>query len=357
MSTGWVDLSYLSRETSDSGSRRMRHGSAGALSTTSQQQHSSSASSDIVFIDISSSNSPMSEHEHHFFDAAADHDAESTNPSVFPPLMQESLSGQGHMQRSWLRALTQFDRLLTPTDYVNGMNLPFISHVASWSSPSPDPMMFPPATTIDYATSVRSVTSMGSSPMFHPTPSPARSPMFSHPQPTITLNENQHTSAITYPVTSQYDQTPRPPAAAFTSPVFASPIKDDFGGFDFVDPNFQEPVHSPLETEYVNIESQEPGSFSSHNSGHTRKRKSRDADSEKTLRAYQSSFNIGSSSVGLAESSASAEKKSRIGGRQQGSHLPADTAKKAKDLRNGEGSCWPCCLQRDSVNRLSSFCL
>jgi hypothetical protein len=38
----------------------------------------------------------------------------------------------------------------------------------------------------------------------------------------------------------------------------------------------------------------------------------------------------------------------RAGGRSLGSHLPADKAARAKQLRE-EGSCWICCLQRDSV--------
>lgn len=38
----------------------------------------------------------------------------------------------------------------------------------------------------------------------------------------------------------------------------------------------------------------------------------------------------------------------RPGGRSLGSHLPADKAARAKQLRE-EGSCWICCLQRDSV--------
>lgn len=41
----------------------------------------------------------------------------------------------------------------------------------------------------------------------------------------------------------------------------------------------------------------------------------------------------------------------RAGGRSVGMHLNADSAARAKQLRE-EGSCWICCLQRDSV----SFC-
>lgn len=44
----------------------------------------------------------------------------------------------------------------------------------------------------------------------------------------------------------------------------------------------------------------------------------------------------------------------RAGGRSLGSHLPADKAARAKQLRE-EGSCWICCLQRDSVCSLTDL--
>jgi hypothetical protein len=190
---------------------------------------------------------------------------------------------------------------------------------------------------------------MGSSPMFHATPSPVPSPMFAHSQPTLTLNERQLSNVSSYPVNSQLDQTPRASAIPFTAPIFTSPTKADFSSFDFVGSNFQDQVQSPLGSEYVDVKGHE-SSFSSQNSGQTRKRKSRDAESDSTIRGFQTTFTLGSSPTAMGEPSSSAEKKSRIGGRQQGSHLSAVTARKAKDLRNGEGSCWPCCLQRDSVS-------
>lgn len=61
----------------------------------------------------------------------------------------------------------------------------------------------------------------------------------------------------------------------------------------------------------------------------------------------EDSSNIRGSNAGLAQRKHSYASGKRLGGRPIGSHLAPDKAARTKQMRE-EGSCWLCCLQRDS---------
>jgi hypothetical protein len=104
----------------------------------------------------------------------------------------------------------------------------------------------------------------------------------------------------------------------------------------------REPTHSPV-SDYVMVESVDMSALSPSYSGSMKVEPSMTFVTEQ----YPLSSDSGKqpSSQGVIRKTRDGK---RAGGRSLGSHLPADKAARAKQLRE-EGSCWICCLQRDSV--------
>lgn len=111
----------------------------------------------------------------------------------------------------------------------------------------------------------------------------------------------------------------------------------------------REPSHSPV-SDYVMVESSDISAVSPSFSGSMKMEPSTSGpQSPLTFVAehYPPSADSGKqpSTQGVIRKARDGK---RAGGRSLGSHLPADKAARAKQLRE-EGSCWICCLQRDSV--------
>jgi hypothetical protein len=111
----------------------------------------------------------------------------------------------------------------------------------------------------------------------------------------------------------------------------------------------REPTHSPV-SDYVMVESVDISAVSPSFSGFMKAEPSTSAP-RSPVTFVTEQYPLVSDSGKQASNQGVIRKTregKRAGGRSLGSHLPADKAARAKQLRE-EGSCWICCLQRDSV--------
>jgi hypothetical protein len=230
--------------------------------------------------------------------------------------------------------------------------------------PSADVNMFGPASDNlePYASSVHSHNSLDS-PLFsfNPTPSPARSPIPAQAEPFKSLSlmsERQLSNCSSLSGVSPTDQTPRPRQTAFPHaeqsrrPFTATDVKPSPR---LLTENTSQTIsidntHSPT-SDFVLVDS--ATDIQSSPSPKPIKRKASEVEEAHEFETvFIRHIFSPDQDYSLNHEAHLARKRvngNRVGGRATGSHLNAQSAARARELRE-KGSCWICCLQRDSVS-------
>jgi hypothetical protein len=185
------------------------------------------------------------------------------------------------------------------------------------------------------------------------TPSSTRSPLFGQAQLSGSVGScNSHIH-----VHDHQNETPRPLQTSFL------PTRETDLDFMGLNPQLheskhrqrrrqvqREPTHSPV-SDYVMVEPENEPTRTPSYAGSTKAEPSTSAPRSPTI--FVPEQYPPSADSAKQQSSHYVIRKTRdgkrAGGRSLGMHLPADKAARAKLLRE-EGSCWICCLQRDSVS-------